>query len=235
MSALAQFFKQAAKPAPAKTTTKTAEQPADPMAAFAGIWEALAKQQETAQKSPAGIPMLDAKQLAEALGKTRIAPQVTEAQSQAITTGGAEALQAVSELLNQTAQASTMQAILASQRMVAAASESTQNTIQSGLPAQLRDQLFQQQLSAKLPNLSNPAVAPMVEMVRAGLAANNPSLTPEALTEQAAQFFSEFSKGISGEVPAGAPAADEVPEQNFFDIFGITPRVESTGAAGSTD
>ena len=235
MAAFNFFNKQAAKPAAKSAAGAASTEPvADPMKAFEGMWAALAEQQKAAATNRPGIPMLDAAQLATALSKTRIAPQVKPEHLEAITSGGEGALAAMAEMLNQTAQASTAQAILASQRMVQAAVESTQQAFQADLPNQLRDQLFQQQLAAKLPNLSNPAVAPMVEMVRAGIAASNPSLTPEQLTEQAAQFFTEFSKGLPGAAASNAPTAEETPVTDWRSVFGLSDP-STTAAAQESD
>lgn len=197
---------------------KKEETPA-PLSNFAGIFEALAKAQ-TAGAGKGVMPTLDQKQLGEALAKQQIAPAMNATQIEAIKNGGDEAVAAMTQLLNQTAQAAVMNSILANQRMAEAANTVAQESVLSQLPQLIRDQQFQQQLSAAMPNLNNPAVAPLVEQVRAGIAASNPNLTPQELTEQAQEFFSGLSSLVA---PANASTGgEEAPEEiDYFAHFGI--------------
>jgi hypothetical protein len=203
---------------PTAPAAKKDEAPA-PLANFAGIYEALAKAQ-TANAGKGVMPTLDAKQLGEALAKQQIAPAMSAAQMEAIKNGGEEAVAAVAQIMNQTAQSSVMQSILATQRMAEAANTVAQESVLNQLPQLIRDQQFQQQLFATMPNLNNPAVAPLVEQVRAGIAASNPNLTPEQLTAQAQEFFTGLSSLVA---PATASTGgDETPaETDYFAHFGI--------------
>ena len=223
------FFGGKKTTAPAKQEAQGKKEAAPaPLANFAGIYEALAKAQ-TASAGKGTMPTLDAKQLGEALAKQQIAPALNAEQMEAIKNGGDEALIALNQIMNQTAQSAVMQSILANQRMAEAANTVAQESVLNQLPQLIRDQQFQQQLFATMPNLNNPAVAPLVEQVRAGIAASNPNLTPEELTAQAQEFFSGLSSLV-----APAPAStggDEAPaEIDYFAHFGIQAPGEAKGS-----
>jgi hypothetical protein len=133
-------------------------------------------------------------------------------------------------MLNQTAQASTLQAVLAAQRMVEASNAQVSQNITGDLPQMFRDQMFQQQLMAAMPSLSNPAISPLVETVRAGIAANNPDLSPEQLTEQALKYFQEFAS-VAAPQQAASPNTEEVQETDFFALLDIKPQTAEPSVA----
>ena len=226
MAGLFDKLKGGAKPAPKAPATKEG---AAPLADFADMFKKLQEAQVAAGTKKATGP--DPKKLAEAISGARIAPQITAEQLAAITAGGEGALETFTTLLNQTAQASTLQAVLAAQRMLEVSQASTQQELAGALPQMVRDQQFQQQLLAAMPDLSNPAVSPLVEVVRSGIAASNPDATPEQLTQQALKYFQDFSGMVAPAPAAGSTDADVAPETDFFALLGINP----AQAAGNAD
>lgn len=211
------------KPVDGKTTTTP------PLGDFADMFKKLQEAQATAAKKPQGLG-LDPTKLAEAIGKAQIAPSITAEHIEAIQGGGEAALTALATLMNQTAQASTLQAVLAAQRMVEASNAQVAQNITGDLPQMLKDQMFQQQLLTAMPSLSNPAISPLVETVRAGIAANNPDLSPEQLTEQALKYFQEFTSVVAPQ-PAAGTDTEEAQETDFFALLDIKPQAAEPSVA----
>ena len=213
---------QVAAPATATPATPAAE-PA-PLANFATLWEDAQKAVDaSANKATPVVPALDAAKLQAALAN-RTFVQVSPEHAAAITAGGEGAIAAVQALVNQAAQTAVSSSVLMATKLMETANANQQAVLQQTLPQQMRDQLFQQELLQAMPNLSNPAISPLVETVRAGLAATNPSATPAQLSEMAQAYFTDMVKVFSPQqqatVPEGMTASGGT---DFFKLFNITP------------
>lgn len=227
--ALFNFGQKPAKPAaPTQTTVPNPKA----LAEFAEMFKKLQEVNTAQQSSKPSLPNLDPKQLGELLSKTQMAPQISEAHIAAIQAGGPEALQTLNTLLNQTAQAAVLQSITAAQRLTQTGIDTALSASTTQLPQLVRDHLFQQSLAAALPNLQDPAVAPLVEVVRAGVAASNPTLTPEQLTEKAVQYFQGLSSVTAPQVSADQQT-DEPAGTDYMALFNIAAPEAATNAAAT--
>lgn len=209
--------------APAGTATATPAAPAapaNPLQDFAGMWGKLAEQQTAASKAAESSSItLDPKQLAAAVSGQQFAPQVTAEQAAAlgIPAEGAPALQ---QLLNANAQTVFTQAMVAASHMMNQALSKQQTALMGQLPDAVRNAQFNDQLQQVMPQVSNPALQPLVDVVRAGISANNPGMTPSQLAAETQKFFSGLST-VTTAAPAAAASTETNSGSNILDYLGL--------------
>jgi hypothetical protein len=164
-----------------------------PLANFQDLWKA---DPNNNQQTPSLVPNfnLDPKGLMDAAKKVNftqhIAPElVTKAMS-----GDAASFL---EVINQAAQLGYANATAASGEIIKNSLGSAQTVLRDQvLPGAFRDQAITQAFSENNPIFSDPAVAPMLGMLKSQLAMKYPTAAPQELATMAAQYISGMSQKV---------------------------------------
>lgn len=181
--------------------------PADPMAGFSGMWEALAKQREAQAAGTAQSVALTPEQVAQAAANANFAGNIDPNLAAVALGGGEGAVQALAQIINQASRNAFAQAVAASSGIAERAASAQRQQIQGQLPTLVKDAQFQDQLLGAMPQLNNPTMQPMVEIIRAGIAANNPTFTPSQLAEKTREFLAGFASVTAPQQQQTASAA----------------------------
>lgn len=151
---------------------------------------------------------MDAAKVTEAVGKMNFASGVTEEQLQAISGGGAGAIQTLTQLLNQTGQATMSQAMLANAEMIKQALGQVGTTLDTRINAVSRQQQIKSAVHGDNPMFSNPAMAPMVDALTQAFSLKNPQATPQQVKEAVYSYMTT----VSGAFNPGGSSAGKQPE-----------------------
>lgn len=95
--------------------------------------------------------------------------------------GGEEAVGALVQLLNRTAQGVYGQSMVAAKKMVDTAVEAASSKFTSKVPDLLRNQTAQAELYKTNPALNNPVLAPIIEAIQTQLSQHKPNATADEL------------------------------------------------------
>lgn len=196
-------------PAAAGAAGAGAAAAADPMAGFSGMWEALAKQREAQAAGTAQSVALTPEQVAQAAANANFAGNIDPNLAAVALGGGEGAVQALAQIINQASRNAFAQAVAASSGIAERAASAQRQQIQGQLPTLVKDAQFQDQLLGAMPQLNNPTMQPMVEIIRAGIAANNPTFTPSQLAEKTREFLAGFASVTAPQQQQTAGAAQE--------------------------
>lgn len=194
-------------PAAAGAAGAGAAAAADPMAGFSGMWEALAKQREAQAAGTAQSVALTPEQVAQAAANANFAGNIDPNLAAVALGGGEGAVQALAQIINQASRNAFAQAVAASSGIAERAASAQRQQIQGQLPTLVKDAQFQDQLLGAMPQLNNPTMQPMVEIIRAGIAANNPTFTPSQLAEKTREFLAGFASVTAPQQQQTAGAA----------------------------
>lgn len=160
-----------------------------PMEKFADVWKSDPKQPTEAPNLAPTIN-LDPAKLMEAAKNVSFVSHIADDRIQKAMTDPTE----FKNLLNEVAQVGFVQATVASGKLVENSLGSAQQVLNDKvLPAAFRQQAVQQAL-ANNPVFSNPAVAPMLDMVKQQLMTKYPTATPEAIAAQAAEYVNSMAQ-----------------------------------------
>ena len=136
--------------------------------------------------------------------------------------GDANAMGAV---LNAVTQASTANAGMNTAKIVEAALAHQAKQLMSILPGQVRQQQVNMQVNQDHPIFSNPAAAPMVDMLKNQFATKFPMATPAQISEYTANYLTEFVSAVGGSMPTqqqqAATAASAAAEPDWGKFFGV--------------
>lgn len=188
--------------------------PASPLEQFKEVWQP-PTQVEEEPNSFSATP----EKIMEAAGKvdfTRILSKEALAKVQG---GGDEAIQALAGLLNQTAQAVYGQSTVAASKIVEQALSQAEQKFAGKVPGLVNQKAAQAKLLANNKALSNPAVAPIVDMIQTQLAAKYPNATSDELADMASEMMKGAAQVFS---PAPAPSQANKPvnsDQDWSDFL----------------
>lgn len=176
--------------------------PPSPLSKFEKLWEATPTD-PNAPKPPPGIGDVDPGKIMEAAGKVDFAQILSREDLQKVAAGGEEAVAALTTLLNKTAQTVYGQSAFAASKIVEKALAEAEDKFSQKIPTLLQQRNAQELLLQQNKQLSHPAVAPIVEMMREQLVQKYPNATAAQIAEMA----QEMMKGAAT-VFSPAPAED---------------------------
>lgn len=151
------------------------------------------------------LPNIDQKKFGEIVGKMDFSKSFKPEHLAAIEKGGAEATQALVEMMNSVGRQSFAAAFTASQRATEAGFGNARNRFKSGLPEHVRDLMSDNGLNEALSITKNPVFEPMVKSVKAQYLKKFPKATPAEVNAGVKQYFDYLQKELSG----GSKTAEE--------------------------
>jgi len=176
--------------------------PVNPLDTFKDMFTITEDDRKKAPADPFADPLLnfDPKKFGEAATKMNFAKAVNPELAQKALSGDANALM---QVINSAAQSS----FVASAQVLSGILEQAISKNNGRLNATLDSKFRNMQLgytSPENPALKHPAAQPLVEAIKATIAAKNPQLSPSEVTKQAENYFGVLSESFT---KAGAPPA----------------------------
>lgn len=181
--------------------TLPADQGQDPFKDFQKMWDI--DPTKVVEPDKPFFANIDNAKVMEAAKKTAFT-SMTQEQMTAIQAGGPEALKAMQAVLNTAAQNVYGQSAIASTKMIDQALEAQRTKIMEMLPALINKQQVTSNLNETNPIFTNPAIAPMVSMVRDNLLQKNPNAQPAEINKQISDFFDAMGTQFA---PKSQPSA----------------------------
>jgi hypothetical protein len=172
-------------------TPTTPATPATPLDAFAKLWEDAPN--PTGDNANAGLFNVDPEKLKAAAASVDFTKSLTPELMQQIAGGGENAMKAVMEAMNKTAQATYAQSAMATTKIVEKAVEKANADFMAKIPSMLKSQNLSNSLLEENPALSHPAAAPLIDAVQKQLTTKYPNATSSELNKMAKEYLSEFA------------------------------------------
>ena len=181
-----------------------------PLEKFGDLWKPV----ETDPNSPKPPTPVTVEQIMEAAGKVDFAKVLSQEEWAKVAAGGNDAIAALSSVLNKSMQVAYGHSAFAATKLVEQAVSQAEDRFASKLPTLINQQSSKNALLENNPAFSNPAVAPIVDMIHQQLTNKFPAATPKEIADMAkemmsgaAQVFNPSQK--SGEEANKAKAAGE--------------------------
>ena len=179
--------------------------PPSPLSKFEKLWEPTPVDPNAPTPAP-GIKDVDPGKIMEAAGKVDFAQILSREDLQKVAAGGEEAVAALTTLLNKTAQTVYGQSAFAASKIVEKALAEAEGKFTEKIPALLQQRGAQELLLQQNKQLSHPAVAPIVEMMREQLVQKYPNATSQQIAEMAQEM-------MKGAATVFAPTPSEDPSK----------------------
>ena len=197
--------------APAPTTPATTQAtapttPDTPLDPYKDLWQ----NDPNAAPVPTGMDFnVTPQQLAEIAGKIDFASVVPAALHERIAAGGEDAVKASMEMQNLIARAVYSQNAMATTKLVEAATQKAQEGIESIIDKRLKLMGVAENTAALNPALSNPAVAPLVDVIQQRFIQKFPNATSKEINSKVNEYFSQVGAAFNPEMAskANAPAS----------------------------
>lgn len=149
---------------------------------------------------------IDMAKLDANVAKADFTSGVTPEQLNAIKSGGDEALAAHVQMVNAVAQQAYKQALAASSKMIDAALTNERTYVTNNIPLHIKEQQLTESLKASNPALyQSPAIAPIVDAIKAQMLSKHPNLTTSELMEKTMKTLN--AAGLAFNAPSAAQAA----------------------------
>ena len=145
---------------------------------------------------------LDPTKLAEAAGKIDFTKAITPEILQKIQGGGQDALAALLPAINQAAQQSFQQSLLAANKMTEAAMVRVREQQEAQMPAMFKKFTTGENIVQANPAFNNPAVRPVVEALQTVLIQKNPNASSTEIQQQISDFFGAMGQTFAPAAPA---------------------------------
>lgn len=129
-------------------------------------------------------------QMMEAAAKVDFSQILDQENLQKIAKGGEDAMAAMAQLLNKTAQNVYGRSIVVTQKLVEKAVSDAENKFAERVPDLVRRHSAKDSLVTENPAFKNPAVSAVVEMVQNQLATKYPNATASEIRSMAQEYFS---------------------------------------------
>lgn len=186
--------------APAATVAATAENPQPQgLDKFADIWNVPDANKPKTPDSPfAGVTPEAIQQIA---GKTDFSKVVTPEMMTAISAGGEQAAAAMIQAMNAVAQQTYAQSAQAAIKLSETAITSQREQLLAELPTLIKQQSVTENLRTANPIFSNPAAAPMLNMLQKTLQEKNPTASAADIQKQAQDYLLSFAEVIKPNQP----------------------------------
>ena len=169
---------------PGATTNEPGDTPS-PLEKYKDLWQP----SETAPGSGEQSQEIDPQKLMEAAGKVDFSKIADQASLEKIAGGGQEAVGALVQLLNKTAQQVYGQSTVTTAKIVEMAVGKAREDFTSQIPELLRKQGSRNKIFEDNPAFSNPAIAPLIEAQVSQLANKYPKATPAELNSMAKEYL----------------------------------------------
>lgn len=161
------------------------------------------------------LVQLDPAKLREAASKMNFTQGVSQELLQKATSGDGVALL---QLINASAQNAFIAGSMATGSVVDNAVRTNNDRFNTVLPDRVREVQIRQ-TAAKHPALNHQSAVPMVEMMKAQVAAKNPTLSPDKVAEIAENYFIAMADGIQQSNQQNQPANRNGAEPDYSIFF----------------
>lgn len=178
-------------------------QPVTPLDPYAKLWE----NESTDLKAPQGMDFnVTPQQLADIAGKidfTSVVPQEIHAR---IAAGGEDAIKASMEMQNIIARAVYTQNAMATTKLVEAATQKANEGLETIIDRRLKLMGVAENTATLNPALSNPAVAPLVNVIQQRFVQKFPNATSAEINTKVNEYFSQVGAAFNPELVTKANA-----------------------------
>lgn len=160
--------------------------PESPLDQYTKLWD------NTDTPTPPNASQLfniDQGKLVEAVKQMNFTPQISADTLQAIQQGGDAAVQAFAASLNQTAQATYAQSVLAATKIVEQALDKAQKSYDQRIPQIVKQFQVSDNLRTENPALSNPAVQPLITAMEQQFTQKFPNASASEITTMAKNYI----------------------------------------------
>jgi hypothetical protein len=149
-----------------------------PLEQFTKLWETT----PVDPNAPAEPAQITPEKIMEAAGKVDFSKVLSQTDLQAVGAGGDGAIQALAGILNKTMQTSYGHSAVAATKIVEQAVAQAEQRFAAKLPTLINSQSSKSELVSGNKALSDPAVAPLVEMVHRQFVEKFPNASPSDIT-----------------------------------------------------
>lgn len=203
---------------PAAATPGTTQADQSPLANFAELWQPNKQQPGTEPAGNTSLFQLDEAKLQQSVRTLDFTKAIDPEMSAKALGGDAQAL---AQVINSVAQASMAQNALLTTKLVESAVAKTREEFSSKLPQQFRNFASQEALHASNPAFSDPALAPLVNLVNGVMQQKFPTASSAELTRMTQEYLSGAASTIAGKPQAGTPgaAAENAPPEEDWSKF----------------
>jgi hypothetical protein len=200
---------QSAQTAPNGTVPAGGNEPPakSPEDKFEKLWETTPTDPNATQGG-AGENTLTPEKMLEAAGKIDFKRVLDPESLRKIAAGGDEAVAAMAELLNKTAQTVYGQSTVVAQKLIETQVQKARDEFTSQLPSLVKKQTMQESLLAENPAFKKPSVAPVVTAIQNQLAAKYPNATAAELNQMAKEYLKAAAEDFNP-TPKQEPTAAE--------------------------
>jgi len=203
-------------------TAAGADATKSPFAEFESLWQpALGPDGKPLQVTTDPLYTVDGTKVLEAARRTDFKSSITQEQMQAIAKGGPEAVQAMLSAMENMSQLAYANAAVAATRIAEQGITKALSQAEGRLPGLIRNQQLSESLTAKNPALSNPAVAPLVEMVKSQFIQKNPTATTAEIQASVDSYFLKVGSAFNPTLvnKEAAELATQAAKDNEWDKF----------------
>ena len=163
-----------------------------PLDAFSKLWEAPTDAEgKPIQQTNTPLYNVDPKQVMDAAGKIDFKSVATPDQLAKIVAGGQEGVAAMMDIMNAMSQHVYANAAVAATKIAESGITRALSQAEQRLPGKIRDQQISEGLASKNPALLDPAVRPMVDMMRNQFAQKYPNATAAELQSMAEDYLTK--------------------------------------------
>lgn len=177
------------------------EEAPSPLQKFEKVWEPTPVDPNAAKP---GAPV-DPQKIMEAAGKVDFTKVLSQEDLAKVQAGGADAIVALSNLLQKTAQTVYGQATYATTQIVEQAVAKAQEDFAAKVPGLVQSKSSKDLLLQSNKELTNPAVAPIVDMIQNQLVQKFPNASPTEIAEMAKEMM-KGAAAVFNPAPAPDPA-----------------------------
>ena len=174
---------------------------------FAKLWETPATD-PNAPKPDDSQNQLTPEKMLEAAGKVDFKRVLDQDSLKKIAAGGDEAMAALAELLNKTAQTVYGQSTVVAQKLIESQVSKAREEFTAQLPSLVKKQTMQESLLTENPAFKKPSVAPVVTAIQNQLAAKYPNATAAELNAMAKDYLKAAAEDFNP-TPKKEPTAAE--------------------------
>lgn len=187
---------------PSAQSPAAKKQSDSPLAEYAELWKNDGKVETPDIAEQLAMDPTKAQETISKADFTSAIPAELRARIQA---GGEDASTAMLEAINTVSQQVMLKSLLAANELSTRGAKAVLSHQEKTLPGQFRNFTVNQQLSTENPMLSDPAVAPMVDMVKTGLQAKFPDATSAEIAAMTTDYFKTFATSFVPSAPASQP------------------------------
>jgi hypothetical protein len=180
------------------------QEPQSPFADFQKLWDTPVADPNKPQDGPIKFN-IDPSKVNQSAKNIDFTKTVTPALMEKVKAGGEGAMEAMLSAMNEMVQASFAQTMMANTKILESGLESSHQRVQASLPGTIRKQAVGQALREDNPLFSNPATAPMLQMLETQLTSQFPTATIAEIQEHAKRYLSAFAGEVTKTQTVAAP------------------------------